>query len=80
MAKESQLFSPTQVLWFTVLISKKDNVDMIRQNLQAEEQKQVKVVEMSQGQKSVASLLDIYGRRTASTNDPNVSTNPELVK
>ncbi|MCZ8488458.1 RlmF-related methyltransferase [Vibrio lentus] len=29
MAKGSQLFS-TQVLWFTTLISKKDNVDMIR--------------------------------------------------
>ncbi|MBY7731386.1 23S rRNA (adenine(1618)-N(6))-methyltransferase RlmF [Vibrio splendidus] len=50
MAKESQLFS-TQVLWFTTLISKKDNVDMIRSELGKLRAKQVKVVEMSQGQK-----------------------------
>ncbi|MFA0076915.1 23S rRNA (adenine(1618)-N(6))-methyltransferase RlmF [Vibrio artabrorum] len=50
MAKESQLFA-TQVLWFTTLISKKDNVDMIRSELGKLRAKQVKVVEMSQGQK-----------------------------
>lgn len=32
MARESQLFA-TQVLWFTTLISKKDNVDMVRSEL-----------------------------------------------
>ncbi|CAH7022141.1 Ribosomal RNA large subunit methyltransferase F [Vibrio chagasii] len=50
MARESQLFA-TQVLWFTTLISKKDNVDMIRSELGKLRAKQVKVVEMSQGQK-----------------------------
>jgi len=50
MARESQLFA-TQVLWFTTLISKKDNVDMIRSELGKLKAKQVKVVEMSQGQK-----------------------------
>lgn len=50
MARESQLFA-TQVLWFTTLISKKDNVDMIRSELGKLRVKQVKVVEMSQGQK-----------------------------
>ena len=50
MAKESHLFA-TQVLWFTTLISKKDNVDMIRSELGKLRAKQVKVVEMSQGQK-----------------------------
>ncbi|UIJ42023.1 23S rRNA (adenine(1618)-N(6))-methyltransferase RlmF [Vibrio kanaloae] len=50
MARESQLFA-TQVLWFTTLISKKDNVDMIRSELGKLRAKQVKVIEMSQGQK-----------------------------
>ncbi|WP_241908294.1 23S rRNA (adenine(1618)-N(6))-methyltransferase RlmF, partial [Vibrio sp. 10N.261.52.A1] len=50
MARESQLFA-TQVLWFTTLISKKDNVDMLRSELGKLKAKQVKVVEMSQGQK-----------------------------
>ena len=50
MARESQLFA-TQVLWFTTLISKKDNVDMICSELGKLKAKQVKVVEMSQGQK-----------------------------
>ncbi|WP_122082902.1 23S rRNA (adenine(1618)-N(6))-methyltransferase RlmF [Vibrio coralliirubri] len=50
MARESQLFA-TQVLWFTTLISKKDNIDMVRSELGKLRAKQVKVVEMSQGQK-----------------------------
>ncbi|MEZ9300960.1 23S rRNA (adenine(1618)-N(6))-methyltransferase RlmF [Vibrio splendidus] len=50
MARESQIFA-TQVLWFTTLISKKDNVDMVRSELGKLRAKQVKVVEMSQGQK-----------------------------
>ncbi|OED72744.1 23S rRNA (adenine(1618)-N(6))-methyltransferase RlmF [Vibrio crassostreae] len=50
MARESQLFA-TQVLWFTTLISKKDNVDIVRSELGKLRAKQVKVVEMSQGQK-----------------------------
>ncbi|MEC7939908.1 MAG: 23S rRNA (adenine(1618)-N(6))-methyltransferase RlmF [Pseudomonadota bacterium] len=50
MARESQQFA-TQVLWFTTLISKKDNVDMLRSELGKLKAKQVKVVEMSQGQK-----------------------------
>ncbi|ROP23038.1 23S rRNA (adenine(1618)-N(6))-methyltransferase RlmF [Vibrio crassostreae] len=50
MARESQLFA-TQVLWFTTLISKKDNVDMVRSELGKLRAKQVEVVEMSQGQK-----------------------------
>ncbi len=50
MARESQLFA-TKVLWFTTLISKKDNVDMVRSELGKLRAKQVKVVEMSQGQK-----------------------------
>ncbi|MEZ8930504.1 MULTISPECIES: 23S rRNA (adenine(1618)-N(6))-methyltransferase RlmF [unclassified Vibrio] len=50
MARESQFFA-TQVLWFTTLISKKDNVDIVRSELGKLRAKQVKVVEMSQGQK-----------------------------
>ncbi|WP_299694819.1 23S rRNA (adenine(1618)-N(6))-methyltransferase RlmF [uncultured Vibrio sp.] len=50
MARESQSFA-TQVLWFTTLISKKDNVDMLRSELGKLRAKQVRVVEMSQGQK-----------------------------
>ncbi|OCH45340.1 23S rRNA (adenine(1618)-N(6))-methyltransferase RlmF [Vibrio cyclitrophicus] len=50
MARESQLFA-TQVVWFTTLISKKDNIDMVRSELGKLRAKQVKVVEMSQGQK-----------------------------
>ncbi|MFA0569213.1 23S rRNA (adenine(1618)-N(6))-methyltransferase RlmF [Vibrio gallaecicus] len=50
MARESRKFS-TQVLWFTTLLSKKDNVEILRKELDRQQVKQVKVVEMSQGQK-----------------------------
>lgn len=50
LAKESQLFA-TQVLWFTTLISKKENVPTLKAALDKLGAKQVKVVEMSQGQK-----------------------------
>ncbi|MBW3694942.1 23S rRNA (adenine(1618)-N(6))-methyltransferase RlmF [Vibrio sp. T187] len=50
MAKESKAFS-TQVLWFTTLLSKKENVPTLRQSLEKLGAKQIKVVEMSQGQK-----------------------------
>ncbi len=50
MANESQAFS-TQVLWFTTLISKKDNVRPMRKQLEKIGVKAIRVVEMSQGQK-----------------------------
>lgn len=50
MAFESREFA-TQVLWFTTLISKKDNVRWLRKNLEKAGAKEAVIVEMSQGQK-----------------------------
>ncbi len=50
MANESQAFS-VQVLWFTTLISKKENVRPMRKQLEKLGVKAIRVVEMSQGQK-----------------------------
>ncbi|WP_447469973.1 23S rRNA (adenine(1618)-N(6))-methyltransferase RlmF [Vibrio harveyi] len=50
MANESQAFS-AQVLWFTTLISKKDNVRPMRKQLEKLGVKAIRIVEMSQGQK-----------------------------
>jgi 23S rRNA (adenine1618-N6)-methyltransferase len=50
LAKESVEFA-TQVLWFTTLISKKENVAVLKSQLAKLNVKQVKVVEMAQGQK-----------------------------
>ncbi|WP_095210570.1 23S rRNA (adenine(1618)-N(6))-methyltransferase RlmF [Endozoicomonas ascidiicola] len=51
MAYESQTFSD-QVLWFTTLISKKDNVRWLRKQLDKVGAKVITVVEMTQGQKT----------------------------
>ncbi|MGP8304832.1 23S rRNA (adenine(1618)-N(6))-methyltransferase RlmF [Vibrio sp. YIC-376] len=50
MANESQGFS-AQVLWFTTLISKKENVRPMRKQLEKLGAKAIRIVEMSQGQK-----------------------------
>lgn len=50
LAKESLEFA-TQVLWFTTLISKKENVAVLKGQLAKLNVKEVKVVEMAQGQK-----------------------------
>ncbi|MGF1909570.1 23S rRNA (adenine(1618)-N(6))-methyltransferase RlmF [Vibrio kasasachensis] len=50
MALESREFAE-QVLWFTTLLSKKDNVRWLCKNLEKAGAKQAVVVEMSQGQK-----------------------------
>ncbi|EGA70459.1 23S rRNA mA1618 methyltransferase [Vibrio sinaloensis DSM 21326] len=50
MAFESKEFS-AQVLWFSTLISKKENVRWMRKNLEKAGAVEAKVVEMSQGQK-----------------------------
>ncbi|MGF1755713.1 23S rRNA (adenine(1618)-N(6))-methyltransferase RlmF [Vibrio makurazakiensis] len=50
LAKESKLFA-TQVLWFTTLLSKKENLPKLQSTLGQLDAKQVKIVEMSQGQK-----------------------------
>ncbi|BBM64788.1 ribosomal RNA large subunit methyltransferase F [Vibrio alfacsensis] len=50
MANESQVFG-AQVLWFTTLISKKDNVRPMRKQLENLGVKAIRVIEMSQGQK-----------------------------
>ncbi|KJY83384.1 23S rRNA methyltransferase [Vibrio galatheae] len=50
MAFESREFAH-QVLWFSTLISKKDNVRWMRKNLDKAGAKEVHIVEMSQGQK-----------------------------
>jgi len=48
--KESQQYQQ-QVLWFTSLISKKDNVNAIKQSLKKANVAEVKVIKMAQGQK-----------------------------
>ncbi|EGU39556.1 putative SAM-dependent methyltransferase [Vibrio ichthyoenteri ATCC 700023] len=50
LAFESEKFA-MQVLWFTTLISKKENVRWLCKNLEKVGAKQVTIVEMSQGQK-----------------------------
>ncbi|AIW18709.1 23S rRNA (adenine(1618)-N(6))-methyltransferase RlmF [Vibrio coralliilyticus] len=50
LAFESRDFAH-QVLWFSTLISKKENVRWMRKNLEKAGAKEVQVVEMSQGQK-----------------------------
>lgn len=50
MAFESRDFAD-QVLWFSTLISKKDNVRWMRKNLEKAGAAEVQIVEMSQGQK-----------------------------
>ncbi|UUM29497.1 23S rRNA (adenine(1618)-N(6))-methyltransferase RlmF [Vibrio japonicus] len=50
MAFESRDFAE-QVLWFSTLISKKDNVRWMRKNLDKAGAKEIQIVEMSQGQK-----------------------------
>lgn len=50
MVKESQVFSE-QVNWFTTLVSKKDNVKVIKHLLSQSNAKQVKVIRMHQGNK-----------------------------
>ncbi|KJR17867.1 23S rRNA methyltransferase [Vibrio parahaemolyticus] len=67
MANESQAFS-SQVLWFTTLISKKDNVRPMRKQLEKLGIKAIRVVEMSQGQKisrfMAWSFMDKQQRKT----------------
>ncbi|MEL7292733.1 MAG: 23S rRNA (adenine(1618)-N(6))-methyltransferase RlmF [Pseudomonadota bacterium] len=50
MAFESRDYAQ-QVLWFSSLISKKDNIRWMRKNLEKAGAKEVHIVEMSQGQK-----------------------------
>ncbi|MDR9829797.1 23S rRNA (adenine(1618)-N(6))-methyltransferase RlmF [Vibrio sp. FNV 38] len=50
MAHESQFYAK-QVLWFSTLISKKDNVRWMKKCLEKAGAKEARVVEMSQGQK-----------------------------
>lgn len=50
MIKESRHFQQ-QVLWFTSLVSKKDNISAIKLSLKKANAKQIKVVNMAQGQK-----------------------------
>ena len=50
MAAES-LISKDQVCWFTCLLSKSENVSPLRKQLTAQNAKQVRVIEMSQGHK-----------------------------
>ncbi len=50
MAFESQHYAK-QVLWFTTLISKSDNVRWMKKQLQKVDAESIKVVEMQQGQK-----------------------------
>ncbi len=51
MALESREFSE-QVLWFTTLISKKDNVRWMQKQLQKVGVQEIQIVEMNQGQKN----------------------------
>ncbi|MEF1174866.1 RlmF-related methyltransferase, partial [Vibrio sinaloensis] len=50
MAFESKEFAE-QLLWFSTLISKKENVRWMRKNLEKAGAREVRIIEMSQGQK-----------------------------
>ena len=50
MALESRQFS-SQVLWFSTLISKKENVRWLRKNLEKVGVEEIKIIEMKQGNK-----------------------------
>lgn len=50
MALESRHFS-SQVLWFSTLISKKENVRWLRKNLEKVGAEEIKIIEMKQGNK-----------------------------
>lgn len=50
MIKESKKFQ-TQIMWFTCLVSKKDNLSKIKLSLKKTSANQVKVIKMSQGNK-----------------------------
>ena len=50
MIKESKRYQ-NQVLWFTCLVSKKDHISQLKFTLKKSNAKQVKVVNMAQGQK-----------------------------
>ena len=50
MIKESRQYQK-QVLWFTCLVSKKDNLSKIKFSLQKANVKEVKIIDMAQGQK-----------------------------
>ena len=50
MIKESEDFAE-QVLWFTSLVSKKDNIAALEEVLKAHPIAQYKIVDMAQGQK-----------------------------
>ncbi|VEE12382.1 Ribosomal RNA large subunit methyltransferase F [Chryseobacterium gleum] len=50
MIHESALFS-TQVLWFTCLVSKKDNLNKLTNLLKKVKAAEVKTIDMAQGQK-----------------------------
>jgi len=50
MIKESRHFQD-QVLWFTSLVSKKENIGVLKSSLNKVNAKQIKVVKMAQGQK-----------------------------
>ncbi len=51
MIKESKQYQ-TQVLWFTCLVSKKDNLSKLKFSLKKANAKEVRVVNMAQGQKT----------------------------
>lgn len=50
MIKESKNFQK-QVLWFTCLVSKKDHLSKLKLSLKKSDAKQIKVIDMAQGQK-----------------------------
>ena len=50
MIRDSKAFR-TNVLWFTSLVSKKDNLSAIKLSLKKAKVSQVKIIKMTQGQK-----------------------------
>ena len=66
MAFESRDFA-SQVLWFSSLISKKDNVRWMRKNLEKAGVKEIHIVEMSQGQKVSRFIAWTFHDRTQRT-------------
>lgn len=70
MIKESKSFA-NQCLWFTSLVSKKDNLQPLSKILARTQVADVKVVEMAQGQKTSRFIAWTYIKRNQRSSFPN---------
>lgn len=67
MIRESKEFS-SQVLWFTSLVSKKDNLSLIKKSLKKAGAQEIKVINMAQGQKISRFIAWTYLDKTQQEN------------